>query len=253
MIRKDGSIMAKQHMIKEKEQFKVLLLYPNLSMVFSPPLSMAIFTSILKKENYTVDIFDVTPYVGEGCSAPEELEGVNVDEMNSFRVLEGEEQLTFQAVPTEESMQYLMQSRSFSYEDDLEIEKKTGLYHDFTEKIRIYEPDLILCSVVEDTFLQAVKLLSLISDKKIPCLMGGVFTTACPELALSYDNVDMVLQPHVAGVAIKAMDAGMTQAERARVRAQEESDRMAEISLNAFERGSKRRKRKKKKSTDEEE
>jgi len=70
---------------------------------------------------------------------------------------------------------------------------------------------------------------------------------------VGYDNVDMVLQPHVAGVAIKAMDAGMTQAERARVRAQEESDRMAEISLNAFERGSKRRKRKKKKSTDEEE
>ena len=67
---------------------------------------------------------------------------------------------------------------------------------------------------------------------------------------VGYDNVDMVLQPHVAGVAIKAMDAGMTQAERARVRAQEESDRMAEISLNAFERGSKRRKRKKKKSTD---
>ena len=54
-------------------------------------------------------------------------------------------------------------------------------------------------------------------------------------------------------VAIKAMDAGMIQAERARVRAQEESDRMAEISLNAFERGSKRRKRKKKKSTDEDE
>ena len=70
---------------------------------------------------------------------------------------------------------------------------------------------------------------------------------------VGYDNVDMVLQPHVAGVAIKAMDAGMTQAERARVRAQEESDRMAEISLNAFERGSKRRKRKKKKSADEEE
>ena len=118
-------------------------------------------------------------------------ESVNVDEMNSFRAQEDDEQLTFQAASTEETMQDLMQSRSFSYEDDLEDKKKTGLYRDFIEKIHIFKPDLILCSVVEDTFLQAVKLLSLISDKK-NSLFDEVFTTACPELALSYDNVDMV-------------------------------------------------------------
>lgn len=65
---------------------------------------------------------------------------------------------------------------------------------------------------------------------------------------VGYDQVDMVLQPHIAGVAIKAMDADLSPTEIAEKKSQEESDRMAEISLNAFERGSKRRRRKKKKS-----
>ena len=63
---------------------------------------------------------------------------------------------------------------------------------------------------------------------------------------VGYDNVDMVLQPHIAGIAIKAMDADMTSAERKQVKSQEEEDRLAEMSFAAFERGNKRRRRKKK-------
>ena len=65
---------------------------------------------------------------------------------------------------------------------------------------------------------------------------------------VGFDDVDMVLQPHVAGVAIKAMDADLTMEEIAKSKNQEEEDRLADIALNAFERGNKRRKRKKKKS-----
>lgn len=64
---------------------------------------------------------------------------------------------------------------------------------------------------------------------------------------VGFDNVDMVLQPHVAGIAIKAMDADLTLAERAQKKSQEEEDRLADMSLAAFERGNKKRKRKKKK------
>jgi SAM-dependent methyltransferase len=64
---------------------------------------------------------------------------------------------------------------------------------------------------------------------------------------VGYDNVDMVLQPHIAGIAIKAMDADMTVEERKQMKSQEEEDRLAEMSFAAFERGNKRRKRKKKK------
>lgn len=65
---------------------------------------------------------------------------------------------------------------------------------------------------------------------------------------VGYDNVDMVLQPHIAGIAIKAMDADMTVEERKQMKSQEEEDRLAEMSFAAFERGNKRRKRKKKKT-----
>ena len=64
---------------------------------------------------------------------------------------------------------------------------------------------------------------------------------------VGYDNVDMVLQPHVAGVAIKADDADLSPAEKERKKDQEEADRVADLSLSAFERGLKKRKRKKEK------
>lgn len=66
------------------------------------------------------------------------------------------------------------------------------------------------------------------------------------------DPVDLVIVPHTAGVAIKAMDADLTPAQRVAKEKQEEEDRLAAISLSAFERGNKKRRRKKKKQMDEE-
>jgi SAM-dependent methyltransferase len=63
---------------------------------------------------------------------------------------------------------------------------------------------------------------------------------------VGFDPVDMVLEPHIAGVATKSLDAGMTPAERAQRAALEQKDRVAELSLVAFERGHKKRKKKKK-------
>jgi SAM-dependent methyltransferase len=63
---------------------------------------------------------------------------------------------------------------------------------------------------------------------------------------VGFDPVDMVLEPHIAGVATKSLDAGMTPAERAQRAALEQKDRVAELSLVAFERGNKKRKKKKK-------
>ena len=38
-------------MLKERKNFKVLLVYPNLPLMLVPPLSMAIFTDLLKKKD----------------------------------------------------------------------------------------------------------------------------------------------------------------------------------------------------------
>jgi len=67
------------------------------------------------------------------------------------------------------------------------------------------------------------------------------------------DKVDLVLVPHIAGVAIKSEDAGLTPEERTQKNAQSEKDAVAELTINAFERGLKKRRKKKKKKVDEEE
>jgi len=69
---------------------------------------------------------------------------------------------------------------------------------------------------------------------------------------MGYDDVDLVLVPHIATVFIKSEDAGMTEAERLKKESQEQEDRIAEISIDVFEKGLKKRRRKKKKKTEEE-
>lgn len=65
------------------------------------------------------------------------------------------------------------------------------------------------------------------------------------------DDVDLVLVPHIAGIAIKAEDANLSKKERTQKAKEEQQSKYAELAISAFERGRKRRKRKKKnKGTD---
>lgn len=70
---------------------------------------------------------------------------------------------------------------------------------------------------------------------------------------VGFDDIDLVLEPHIAGVAIKALDVGLTAAERAKKEADEEKERLAEISIEAYERGIKKRRKKKKKQAENKE
>ena len=56
-------------MQKTINNFKVLLVYPNLPLMLVPPLSMAIFTAILKTKGYKVELFDTTSYVPEEANS----------------------------------------------------------------------------------------------------------------------------------------------------------------------------------------
>jgi SAM-dependent methyltransferase len=64
---------------------------------------------------------------------------------------------------------------------------------------------------------------------------------------IGYDDVDLVIVPHVAGVVTKTADAGLTEAEIEAKKAAEEKARLSELSISAFERGLKKRRKKKKK------
>ena len=64
---------------------------------------------------------------------------------------------------------------------------------------------------------------------------------------VGFDEVDLVLTPHVAGVAIKSESAGLTRAERERQESDQEKERRADRGLQAYEIGLKKRRRKKNK------
>jgi radical SAM superfamily enzyme YgiQ (UPF0313 family) len=146
--------------MKSPRDFKVLLVYPNLTMMLVPSLAIALFTGILKKAGYEVDLFDTTHYVSEEKPNPE------------FR-------------------QEYLQHRPFNFQE-LGVNLKSDIIGDFVKKVDEYKPDLLIVSVVEDTFIQACEILEAVKDAKIPHLIGGVFVTAAPEVAISYPHVQMI-------------------------------------------------------------
>jgi ubiquinone/menaquinone biosynthesis C-methylase UbiE len=66
-----------------------------------------------------------------------------------------------------------------------------------------------------------------------------------PIFEVGFDEIDMVLTPHIAGVAIKSEDAGLTSEELAKREDEARKDRLAELSIEAYERGIKKRRKKK--------
>ena len=147
--------------MKEVKDFRVLLVYPNLTMMLVPSLAMALFTGILRRAGYTVDLFDTTHYVSDLTSSP----------LNRVKYL---------------------QARPFDERKELDVEIKTDILGDFTRKVNDFKPDLLVVSAVEDTFLQAVALLDAVKDAEVPSILGGVFATAAPERAISFPEVQMI-------------------------------------------------------------
>ncbi len=52
-------------------RLKILLVYPNIPMMLVTPLSIALFTWILRKEGHEVDLFDTTQYGDGNLSSPQ--------------------------------------------------------------------------------------------------------------------------------------------------------------------------------------
>ena len=70
---------------------------------------------------------------------------------------------------------------------------------------------------------------------------------------VGYDDVDLVIVPHIAGVVTKTEYAGLTQDQIEKKAVTDKKDRLADLSISAFEKGLKRRKKGKKKQKAEEE
>ena len=155
---------------RKTKDFKVLMLYPNLHMSALMPQSIGIFTSLLKKEGYVLDLFDCTYYE-------------DIDE------------LTLGKNTNEEKVQ----NRNVSKYDNSEwnekgVKPKNGIVEDFKKKVLSFNPDLILVSVLESTYYLAIDLLKSIPEekRKFKTLFGGVFATYADHKIIKNDLADYV-------------------------------------------------------------
>src|SRR3989338_2583894 len=139
--------------IKSQRDFKALLVYPHLSLMKIPSLAIALFTSILKNQGYSVDLFDASSYISD-------KECHDDRRMGSFQYRKLDKRLINLAV-------------------------KTDLKGDFVRKVSEFKPDIIIMSVVEDTFKQGIELLNTIKYLNIPNIIGGVFPTMSPDEAIA--------------------------------------------------------------------
>jgi len=127
-----------------------------------PPISMGVFTALLKENGFEVDLFDTTLY-----QDPDNIGSDQAKEEN-------------------------LQARPFDYGERGVTLKEGRLEDALVKKLEEFCPDLIALSVLECTYSITMSMLRAIEDINIPILVGGVFATFAPEILLSYKNVKTV-------------------------------------------------------------
>jgi anaerobic magnesium-protoporphyrin IX monomethyl ester cyclase len=150
---------------KHNKDFRVLLVYPNIQMSALMPLSMGLFTALLKREGYIVDLFDCTFYT----DGPSDLDDTNQEKVKNQQVL--------------------------SYDwSERGVVPKTGMIKEFNQQIEDFKPDLIVVSVLESTYYLGLEMMKSIPKKNrtFKTLFGGVFATYAPEKVIKEEVIDMV-------------------------------------------------------------
>ena len=126
------------------------------------PNGIAILVAWLKRDGFkNIDLFDTTFYESDSISKDQD------------RVEVG-------------------QVQPFNYADRGVKLKTTNMYEDFVKKVYEFQPDIIMASILEDTYKIFIKFMEKIKNKKIPCLAGGQFASSAPEKVIALDFVDYV-------------------------------------------------------------
>ena len=80
--------MKDEKKMKNKSEFRVLIVYPNLPLMLVPSIAVGLFTSILREQGYTIDLFETTHYLSEDVSSSDKR-----TEMLNWRKFDAEEDL----------------------------------------------------------------------------------------------------------------------------------------------------------------
>ena len=143
------------------KNFKVLLVFPNYSMVNLLPSSIGILAACLRQNGFVVDLFDTTFY----RTAERTQDEIRVE---------------------------TLQVRKFDV-SEMGVRFKPGDYiDDFRNKVAAFQPDLIGVTAVQDTWPQARQLIESVADHPAPVIVGGVFASMAPEVPIHHPNVDFI-------------------------------------------------------------
>ena len=143
------------------KDFKILLVYPNYSMVNLLPTNIGILTACLRQNGFQVDLFDTTFY----RTSEQTLDEIRVE---------------------------TLQVRKFDLEEMGVRFKESDYIQDFRQKVTDFEPNLIAVTCVEDTWPQARTMLDAIPDYSGFVAVGGVLATLAPDVPISHPKVDMI-------------------------------------------------------------
>ena len=143
------------------KDFKVLLVYPNYSMVNLLPTNIGILTACLRQNGFNVELFDTTFY----RTSEKTLDETRVE---------------------------TLQVRKFDLSELGVKFKETNYVDDFKKRVAEFQPDMIGVTCVEDTWPQARELLESITGHPAKVLVGGVLPTMAPEIPIEHPDVDMI-------------------------------------------------------------
>ncbi len=155
---------------RHPKDFRILLFYPNLHMSALMPQVIGIFTSLFKREGYTLDLFDCTFY--------QDFDSINMAKNAQ------EERVKNRNAPAYSNEEWHKKG----------AKPKWGIKEDFIKKVQDFKPDLIVVSVLESTYFLAIELLNSVpqKDRNYKTLFGGVFATFADNKVIKNEHVDYV-------------------------------------------------------------
>lgn len=151
----------------KKSDFRVLFIYYNPRKMSLVPPSIAIFSKLLKSIDVEVALFDTTLYSNQH----EDSDSDAIKEKN----------LTVKPF-----------SNRLSKLNDKIRYKQTNVFSDLENLVNEFGPNLLAVTAVESTFEGSIRLLKHIRYHHIPTIIGGVFATFAPEIAIASEEIDMV-------------------------------------------------------------
>tara|TARA_B100001093_G_scaffold276884_1_gene264570 strand:- start:530 stop:1960 length:1431 start_codon:yes stop_codon:yes gene_type:complete len=144
-----------------QKNLRILWLYPNQHMRVTPPGGVAIISACLKRAGYhNIELFDATWYP--------------VDKEVFAQPDRDKERIKRQMFPDYEWKRDDVPKDFFVLED-------VDMYTAFRKKVIDFKPDVIISSIVEDTYYLWNKFMDQVSDRKFINVVGGVFVTYYPK------------------------------------------------------------------------